>query len=218
MSTPPTPTPALSAAPLATLPLINNSLPSTYGSKTDDHLLEQYKLYVDSSQKLSDRRLSTNSYLFTINSSLLTLLGLLASLLADRKPLVMIPVAGCLLSLSWALLITSFKRLNAAKFDVIHALEEKLPARIFQEEWRLLDKGPRKPYTPMSDVERVIPWMFFVFYLILAAFIWRLPAAGADKGQMIQIQSPVQVQLSNTSGSCRQVPQASEQPPKQNNK
>ena len=199
------------------LPLIN-TLPATYGTKIDDHLLEQYKLYVDSSQKLSDRRVSTNSYLFTINSSLLALLGLLAGLLADRKPLVMIPIAGCLLSLSWALLITSFKRLNAAKFDVIHDLEEKLPARVFQEEWRLLDTGPRKPYTPMSDVERFIPWLFFAFYLILAAFIWRLPTPNADRGQKIDIQSPVQVQLSNTAAPCAQASQAPEQVPKHNNK
>jgi hypothetical protein len=96
-----------------------NNFPSTYGTKFDDHLLEQYKLYVDSSQKLGDRRLSTNSYLFTINSSLLTLLGVLATLLPERRALAIIPAAGCLLSVAWALLLTSFKRLNTAKFRVI---------------------------------------------------------------------------------------------------
>jgi hypothetical protein len=116
-------------------PSLLNMLPSDYDSKVADHLLEQYKLYVDSSQKLSDRRLSTSNYLLTIDSSLLTLIGLLASLLADRKPLIMIPVAGFLLSLAWSVLLTSFKRLNGAKFDVIHEIERHLPANVFQEEW-----------------------------------------------------------------------------------
>src|SRR5205085_3511738 len=115
-----------------------NAIPSSYGSKADDHILEQYKLYVESSQKLSDRRLSTNNYLLTIHSSLLTLLGLLASLLPNRKPLIMIPIAGVLLSGAWWVLLKSFKQLNRAKFNVIHDLEGHLPANVFQEEWRYL--------------------------------------------------------------------------------
>lgn len=179
-------------------PLIN-PLPSGYGSKADDHLLEQYKLYVDSSQSLSDRRLSTNNYLLTINSSLLTLVGLLASLLGDRKPLIMIAAAGFLLSLAWSLLLTSFKRLNAAKFEVIHEVEHHLPANLFQEEWRRLNSGGRRLYTPMSDLERVIPFLFLLFYLVLGVFIWNWPAPVEDKVQKIQIQSPVQVEVNNSS-------------------
>src|SRR6266478_6113911 len=145
------------STPATTPPALLNAVAPGYGSKFDDHFLEQYKLYVDSSQKLSDRRLSTNNYLLTINSSLLTLLGLFASLISYHRPLVMIPIAGFLLSLAWFLLLTSFKRLNGAKFDVIHELEGHLPANVFKNEWHLLKIGSRRPYTPMSDLECAVP-------------------------------------------------------------
>jgi hypothetical protein len=168
-----------------------NPPPAGYGGKADDHLLEQYKLYVDTSQKLSDRRLSTNNYLLTINSSLLTLLGLLATLLTDRRPLALIPVAGALLCAAWVLLLTSFKRLNAAKFDVILEIETHLPANVYAAEW---EHVKRRKYKAMSDVERVVPWLFLVFYLFAAVFVWNWPERG-EKAQRIRIESPVRVEV-----------------------
>jgi hypothetical protein len=187
----------MSASP----PLLNPLPPTTYGTKVDEHLLEQYKLYVDSSQKLSDRRVSTNNYLLTINSTLLTLIGLLYSLLTNRKPLIMIPIAGFFLSLAWSLLIASFKRLNGAKFDVIHQLEDHLPANVFKEEWRQLKSGLQGKYRPMSDLERLIPWLFILLYFGLGLFIWTWSEPKEDKVQKIQIESPVRVDVNNTTNS-----------------
>ena len=42
-----------------------------YGESFQAHLLEQYKLYVESSQKVTDRRITTGNYLLTVNSFLL---------------------------------------------------------------------------------------------------------------------------------------------------
>jgi hypothetical protein len=187
------------ATPTSTL---LNNFPSTYGTKFDDHLLEQYKLYVDSSQKLGDRRLSTNSYLFTINSSLLTLLGVLATLLPERRALAIIPAAGCLLSVAWALLLTSFKRLNTAKFHVIHKLEQCLPANVFAMEWEDLTNAPPR-YKTMSNVERFVPLLFLLFYLIVTGFIWNLPSK-AEKAQRLQFESPVRVELATPSAIFKQ--------------
>ncbi len=169
-------------------PVLINTLTSY--SKFEDHLFEQYKLMVDTSQKLSDRRLSTNSYLFTINSSLLTILGVLATLLSDRRPLSIIPGAGVVLSISWIFLLRSFKNLNEAKFKVIHDLEQFLPARVFDMEWHYVG-----PYKAMSDIERYIPKLFLVFYAFLTIFfIWFLPVK-QDSAQVIRVESPVTVQM-----------------------
>jgi hypothetical protein len=175
-------------------PLLN-TLPATYGSVLDGHILEQYKLYVETSQKLSDRRLSTNNYLFTINSSLLTLLGILATLLPEPKALAIIPAAGCLLSVAWILMLTSFKRLNAAKFDVIRELEKNLPANVFGKEWEYLTKNASHRYSALSDVERFVPVLFAVFYVGISIFIWNLPTK-TDKATRIVVESPVHVDLS----------------------
>lgn len=55
-------------------PLIRNTK-ALYGERFEDHLLEQYKLYVDSAQKVSEKRISASNYLLTVSSSLLTCLG-----------------------------------------------------------------------------------------------------------------------------------------------
>lgn len=47
--------------------------PEEYGAKYQDHLLEQYKLFVTTSQQVSERRQQANNYLLTLNSSLVTL-------------------------------------------------------------------------------------------------------------------------------------------------
>jgi hypothetical protein len=173
-----------------------NTLPAEYGTKFDDHVLEQYKLYVDTTQKLSDRRLATNSYLLTINSSLLTLLGLLATLLPERRPLVLIPVTGLLLSIAWALLLYSFRRLNSAKFAVIQTMEEHLPANVFGAEWRRLRPGGVKTYVTMTTIELIVPLLFVALYAFLAWFVWQW-RGDEGKARAIEIRSPVEVHVTN---------------------
>ena len=47
-------------------PLIRNA-EELYGDRFRDHLLEQYKLYVDSAQKASEKRISASNYLLTVS-------------------------------------------------------------------------------------------------------------------------------------------------------
>lgn len=176
-----------------------NTVPdATYGSKLDDHTLEQYKLFVESSHKVSDRRLSTNSYFLTINSSLLTLMGLLAGIIADRKPLVLLCVAGMLISWTWLIQLEDFQRLNSAKFQVINELEARLPANVFQEEWRHLTK-----YRGMSRTEKRIPWTLIGLYIVLGFVLWFLTPHKNDQPTRVLIESPVRVEVSGPNHATR---------------
>lgn len=47
-----------------------------YGAEYKAHLFEQYKLYIESAEKISDRRQSANNYFIAINTALISLLGL----------------------------------------------------------------------------------------------------------------------------------------------
>lgn len=47
-----------------------------YGEKYFPHLFEQYKLYVESAEKISDRRQNANNYFLTINTALISFLGI----------------------------------------------------------------------------------------------------------------------------------------------
>ena len=109
--------------------------PEQYGPSYTDHLLEQYKLYVESAQAVSERRTSANNYLLTVNAFLVTLYGLASSITPSHAWRFAIPVAGLLVSSSWFVLVRSYRSLNTGKFTVIHELERHLPAALFDHEW-----------------------------------------------------------------------------------
>lgn len=141
-----------------------------YGERFQEHLLEQYKLYVDSAQRVSEKRISTGNYLLTVSSSLMTVFGIASTLRVGGRWLSIIPVAGLLVSLTWFSLIRSYKNLNTAKFKVIHELENYLPVAIFRYEWHSCELGQGKAYKPITHLERWIPVIFAAVYLVLSGY------------------------------------------------
>src|SRR5215216_4109139 len=81
-----------------------------YGGEFHNHLLEQYKLYVEMADKISERRQSANTFFFTICTALITALGIAwprAISLMGTVWFVAVAVAGILLSNFWRRLILS---------------------------------------------------------------------------------------------------------------
>jgi hypothetical protein len=149
--------------------LISNAK-ETYGERFQEHLFEQYKLYVESAQKVSEKRISTGNYLLTVSSLVLTVFGIASNQKISGAWLVIIPIAGLLVSLTWFSLIKAYKDLNTAKFKVIHELEDHLPVALFRYEWHSCEQGKGKAYKPITHLERWIPLVFAVVYVVLAGF------------------------------------------------
>jgi hypothetical protein len=141
-----------------------------YGEQFQEHLLEQYKLFVDSSLKVSEKRISTGNYLLTVSSSLMTVFGIASTLRVGGRWLSIIPVAGLLVSLTWYSLIRAYKNLNTAKFKVIHELEDYLPVALFRYEWHSCELGQGRAYRPITHLERWIPLIFAVVYVALTFY------------------------------------------------
>lgn len=142
-----------------------------YGDEYEKHLFEQYKLYIESAEKISDRRQNANNYFITINTALITLLGLsfqvnfLENLSWLRSLLAGVGIIICIIF--WYLL-RSYKQLNTGKFKVIHEIEQHLPLAVYDYEWKILGEGKNKEiYYPFSHIELLIPWVFGVIYFIL---------------------------------------------------
>jgi hypothetical protein len=158
--------------------------PSEYGEEQyQNHLLEQYKLYVQMADKISERRQSANSFFLTVNTALIAFLGLVASPdvggdtgLVASPPLpwvLVVSAAGVVLCYSWYRLVRSYKDLNTAKFKVVHAIESRLPASPYDAEWEAVGRGEDpKLYLPFTHVEIWIPWVFAALYILLA--IWNV--------------------------------------------
>lgn len=139
----------------------------TYGGSFKADLLEQYKLYVQSAENVSARRVASSRYLLTLNVALVALYGFQSSNLSPSWWTVLVPVLGISVSVLWHLIIKSHKDLNAVKFKIIHELEQWLPATIYAYEWRLAEEGRGKPYRSVTDIERWVPLAFLVLHLVL---------------------------------------------------
>jgi len=150
--------------------LFNEALGSHYydSATYHSHLIEQYKLYVEMADRISMRRQAANAFFVSINTALLALSGYVkvapdAGQLAPVSPVV--PFAGALLCILWASLIMSYRNLNTIKFEVIHGLERRLPARLYAHEWDLAEHGKNSDrYLPVTHVEVWVPWVFMVFH------------------------------------------------------
>jgi hypothetical protein len=129
---------------------------------------EQYKLFAESAEKVSDRRQSTNNYFLTLNSALLAFTGYLTSI-SFRIWHIVLALAGISICILWILNIKSFRTLNSAKFKLLHKMEEQLPAKLFTNEWEYLDKGNKEGYMRFSKIEQGIPIVFLILYIIIIA-------------------------------------------------
>ena len=120
-------------------------------------LLEQYKLYVEMADRVSARRGLANTFFLTFNSAVFTLIGAFWTARPHAtSALLIVPVLVLLAQcLAWFWLIRSYRQLNAAKYAVVGALEERLPAsRTGGPSGRRSEKARIHPGTCRSLISR----------------------------------------------------------------
>jgi len=142
-----------------------------FKSKNKD-TLELYKLMIDSSESLIQRRQKTNAFFITAIGSLLAIAGFLVKTGVINSGtfgiLYGFPIVSILLCISWYNLIDNYGKLNKAKFDVILRLEQQLGAQIYSAEWVALGKGMRpKKYKSFTSTEKNVPLYFILLIVVL---------------------------------------------------
>ena len=141
-----------------------------------NHILEQYKMYVEMADRISVRRNTANAFFLSINS---TILGSVAFLfdkiqLVEPRWVILFPILGTLLlCLVWWWLLLSYRNLNSAKYKVIGQLETKLPSSPYwSAEWFELGEGKDiKKYLPLTALEKWIPIVFGITYIMIAIYV-----------------------------------------------
>lgn len=139
--------------------------------RASDHYLELYKLAVEMADRVSARRGIANSFFLTANTGVVALLG-------TQDVRWYVAAAGIVFSATWWALLKSYRDLNSAKFDVILDMEERLPVRVYSDEWdrlrrrsvhfRLTPNAIRSwlaQYRELGRIERIVPWVFASIYL-----------------------------------------------------
>lgn len=131
------------------------------------HLLDQYKLYVEMADRISNRRATANSYFLSVNTAILAFVGYLTSK-DSTENLWLLAAAGITLSYLWQALIRSYRNLNTAKWLVVHQIEKRLPISPYDAEWKAMGEGkdPSR-YRPISHIEIGVPWVFTLLHAIV---------------------------------------------------
>lgn len=155
--------------------LWNESItPATYGNDGQyyDHLLEQYKLYVEMANQISERRDRTNAFFLSLNTLIFVIVGFGYENIQRIEPkwVIVFPLLAIIaMCFVWGRLLTSYRQLNSGKYKVIGEFESHLPVSPYwSAEWNVLGKG-EKPnlYTPLTHVEIWIPIIFGILYAVL---------------------------------------------------
>ena len=142
-----------------------------------DDLLEIYKLHAELADRVSQRREGANRLYVSLLMGLVVFLAALVRFGLNSVPveivLSLVGVTGALLSVSWYIVIRSYRQLNSGKFKALHELETRLPYPFFAREWELLAQGKDlKRYWKLTTVEIGLPVVFFVLFCGLVFYSW----------------------------------------------
>ena len=149
-----------------------------YGPEYNDHLLEQYKLYVEMADRVSQRRDQSNRFYVTIVSALAAIVVIIARFGVPENgallevAFLVVGLFGLALSVVWHFNVRSYRTLNSAKFDIINSIEKQLPYAGYSKEWEILSNPPpgRPQYRQLTRVEQFVPVIFALLFAALTIY------------------------------------------------
>ena len=146
-----------------------------------EQLFGIYKLHAELADKVSQRREGANRLYVSILVGLAVFLAALIRFGVEGQlgfvhgPVRLILCAagaiGALLSVSWYVVIRSYRQLNSGKFEALHELEGKLAYPFYKREWELLGEGKQiSRYWKLTNVETGLPVIFFLLFFGLMIY------------------------------------------------
>lgn len=142
----------------------------------DKDVLEIYKMLVEMADRVSERRQSANSFYLSVNTAIIGGAAYLSQSAFGELGTLAVSAAGIAICFLWVRSVVSYKSLNAAKFEVITALEDRLPVSPFKDEWAILDvDGDGKRHKPFHRTEVLVPVVFMAVHAaqLLAQVPWK---------------------------------------------
>ena len=137
-------------------------------------MFEQYKLLVDSSHKIEERRSGSNSIFLGINTLLASFLIRASQLfemqIKDATMLIFLSLIGMFICWDWLKVTASYKQLNYINYSLIRAFEKLLPTYVFSLRAEVEVEQSEQKSTGRANVilikENTLPKVFILFYLI----------------------------------------------------
>ena len=140
----------------------------SYGDSYGNHLMEQYKLFVQSAENTSTRRIASISHLLTLNLGIFAIYGVQLANFEPSYWMIVVSFVGLVASAVWIQTIESYSNLNALKFRAILEIERQLPVAPFEYEWRLRKQCRSTKYIPVTHTEKWIPVALIGLHSVVA--------------------------------------------------
>lgn len=132
-------------------------------------LMEQYRLMIETSERLMDRRQSVGSLYTTICTALIAFVGAsfgFSNLLVPAMASLMSGLIIIVLCINWRSSLNAYDLNNGGKFAVINEIEKHLPAEMFECEYKYNTLNGIRSY---STREMLLPLIFALFGVLMMA-------------------------------------------------
>lgn len=140
-------------------------------------LLEQYKIMVGSTEKVTDQRMRVNNLFFTVTSSILSVSLVLGKSfefsVVSAVGMLALSVMAFVVTFLWEKLVRSYGKLNTGKFTVIDQIEKQLRTNMFEHEWNVLKQqvGYESNTETEATVVRRFRWFVLLVILVEAVYV-----------------------------------------------
>lgn len=118
--------------------------------------LEQYKIFIESAEKNSERRINQNNIYLTIN---LAFISYMCTQNLDFKHSLVVLIVGLIICALWFFTIANYSKRNKVKFDIINESEY---GKLYKEEWKRISI-----LTPLTMYEIISSVIFALLYIAL---------------------------------------------------
>ena len=118
--------------------------------------LEQYKIFIESAEKNSDRRITQNNIYLTIN---LAFISYICTQNLDFRHNLVVLIVGLIICTIWFFTISNYTKRNKVKFDIINESEY---GKLYKEEWKRISI-----LTPLTVYEKISSGIFALLYIAL---------------------------------------------------
>lgn len=139
-------------------------------------LLEQYKIMVGSTEKVTDQRMRVNNLFFTVTSSILSISLVVGKAfefsIVGAIGMFALALMAFVVTFLWEKLVRSYGKLNTGKFKVIDQIEKRLRTNMFENEWNILQQDVGYKSNTETEAQVVSRFRWFVFFVIIIELIY----------------------------------------------
>lgn len=138
--------------------------------------LESYKIFVSSTEKVTEQRSKIHTLFFTLLASLMTLSFLIANSTKFNAlgitVVFFIVIIALFLVYSWEKLVDSYGLLNRGKFEIIYKLEKQLRINHFEQEWDILQNKLKYQSTTVVEKQLIKIFKIFLSVMLISSVVY----------------------------------------------